>query len=1084
MKHPGVIIAVMGTVYFVLAVPPAAASDWPMWRNDAARSAASADELPEMLHLQWSRPLPAITPAWPNEPRLHFDEAHEPIVAGQLVLFGSPVDGSVTAYETATGDQRWKFFTEGPVRFAPVAWEDKVYVGSDDGYMYCLRAADGEPLWKVRGAPADRPERRHLGNARLISFWPVRGGPVLADGTLYFGAGVWPTMGVFVVAVDARTGETVWRNDRLDLIDDVRLDHNVLQESGLSPQGYLVVQGDLLLVPNGRSMPAGLDRKSGELRFYVQGYRNGDCRVVAAGPYALVGETGAIDLSTGREVGSRWLAAGDDAPNAFDPNRFHLFEGPIHPYKEFPGCSWQSVVCGSVTYGLHNGTFYAYDLDGAEVSEYESKGHGGRILKPWRWVAPLVWKLAGPDAAQKPAGAALIRAGNRLYGSVGRTLTAVELPGPNDAAPSIAWQLPMDVPAVRLIAGDGRLFVVGSDGRLECYGGQPKPEMTVHDIPQPTPPEEVQSEWTARVANLLRQTGIAEGYCLVLGVPSSGLVDALLAQSQLKVIAVDPDRDLVGRLRETLAARGLYGERAEVFVGNPWTFPFPPYLASLMVVPEAPDANGNDRLPVEQIFDVLRPYGGTACFLGSDGWLDSRRQQFAAADLEGAEVHRKGELVLLTRAGPLAGAAKWTHESADAARSYFSREQRVQAPLGLLWYGDGPDHGFWKRKDYGTGVKPQVVGGRVFAFQVSTRTLQAYDVYTGRLLWKEPVDPFARCASLNDGIYVAGGDRVRVLDPATGAEKAAWPLEMEPGETPFVADIRVGEDLIVVAAAPQKVRVIEEGLWDSTMLIALDRASGKTLWRRKAQDRFNNHAIALGGGIVFCIDSVSPIESAQANRRGEMPETLPSTVLALDARTGQVRWSTVKEHPYRTYGLGSWLGMRGNDDWLAYCEASGLLLAGKHGRAFAFQAAGGEQVWEAPIGGHPWILCGETFLTQQGASFEVRTGEKVGDPVTLRGGGCNYAVAAENLIFVRDQSASYVDVATGEKQRLYAARSGCSNSLIAADGVLSVPNFSVGCICNYPVQTAFALVSMPEAAAWHHDTPIPQALDPRQAEAR
>jgi hypothetical protein len=85
---------------------------------------------------------------------------------------------------------------------------------------------------------------------------------------------------------------------------------------------------------------------------------------------------------------------------------------------------------------------------------------------------------------------------------------------------------------------------------------------------------------------------------------------------------------------------------------------------------------------------------------------------------------------------------------------------------------------------------------------------------------------------------------------------------------------------------------------------------------------------------------------------------------------------------------------------------------------------------------------------------------------------------------VRDQSASYVDVATGEKQRLYAARSGCSNSLIAADGVLSVPNFSVGCICNYPVQTAFALVSMPEAAAWHHDTPIPQALDPRQAEAR
>jgi hypothetical protein len=31
----------------------------------------------------------------------------------------------------------------------------------------------------------------------------------------------------------------------------------------------------------------------------------------------------------------------------------------------------------------------------------------------------------------------------------------------------------------------------------------------------------------------------------------------------------------------------------------------------------------------------------------------------------------------------------------------------VKLPLGVLWYGDGPDYGFWKEKDYGTGVKPQ-----------------------------------------------------------------------------------------------------------------------------------------------------------------------------------------------------------------------------------------------------------------------------------------------------------------------------------------------------------------------------------------
>ena len=37
---------------------------------------------------------------------------------------------------------------------------------------------------------------------------------------------------------------------------------------------------------------------------------------------------------------------------------------------------------------------------------------------------------------------------------------------------------------------------------------------------------------------------------------------------------------------------------------------------------------------------------------------------------------------------------------------------------------------------------------------------------------------------------------------------------------------------------------------------------------------------------------------------------------------------------------------------------------------------------------------------------------------------------------------------------------------LAADGVLCVPNFAVGCVCNYPNQTAFTLVHMPASASW------------------
>src|SRR5262249_30985004 len=126
------------------------------------------------------------------------------------LFVGSSRTDSVTAVDTQTGEDRWRFFANGPVRFAPAVWDNRVYITSDDGYLYCVDAGDGELQWKFRGGPS---ERQVLGNERLISTWPARGGPVVADGIVYFAAGIWPFMGVFVHALDARTGQVVWTND-------------------------------------------------------------------------------------------------------------------------------------------------------------------------------------------------------------------------------------------------------------------------------------------------------------------------------------------------------------------------------------------------------------------------------------------------------------------------------------------------------------------------------------------------------------------------------------------------------------------------------------------------------------------------------------------------------------------------------------------------------------------------------------------------------------------------------------------------------------------------------------------------------
>src|SRR5207253_2459499 len=73
-----------------------------------------------------------------------------------------------------------------------------------------LPAESGKLLWKFRGGPSDR---KILGNERLISTWPARGAPVIADGKVYFAASIWPFMGIFIHALDARTGEPIWTND-------------------------------------------------------------------------------------------------------------------------------------------------------------------------------------------------------------------------------------------------------------------------------------------------------------------------------------------------------------------------------------------------------------------------------------------------------------------------------------------------------------------------------------------------------------------------------------------------------------------------------------------------------------------------------------------------------------------------------------------------------------------------------------------------------------------------------------------------------------------------------------------------------
>ncbi len=149
-------IATATTFLLALALASAAsAADWPMYCADANRSAYTSEPLPTSLREVWSyAPRHAPAPAWPRSERMTFDWAPQPVCARGLVLLGDSADGKVRALDLVSGRIRWKFFTAGPVRFAPAVWKDTAFVASDDGFLYALSVADGSLRWRFQAAPA------------------------------------------------------------------------------------------------------------------------------------------------------------------------------------------------------------------------------------------------------------------------------------------------------------------------------------------------------------------------------------------------------------------------------------------------------------------------------------------------------------------------------------------------------------------------------------------------------------------------------------------------------------------------------------------------------------------------------------------------------------------------------------------------------------------------------------------------------------------------------------------------------------------------------------------------------------------
>jgi outer membrane protein assembly factor BamB len=219
-----------------------AAGDWPTYRADNRRTAASAVDIPAK-----------ITQAWRYKPPAPIDAA-APVTAGGLV-FASGSDGVIRALRAASGEVQWTAYTGGPITYPPSVEQGRLVVGSGDGWVYAFEAASGRPLWRFRAAPA---ERKIPVYGKLASTWPVASGALVENGGVYAAAGIASYDGTHVYALDAATGRIRWQNNtsgRLAGEDKV---------TGVSVQGHLLMHENRLYLAGGNVVsPAVYDPRDG-----------------------------------------------------------------------------------------------------------------------------------------------------------------------------------------------------------------------------------------------------------------------------------------------------------------------------------------------------------------------------------------------------------------------------------------------------------------------------------------------------------------------------------------------------------------------------------------------------------------------------------------------------------------------------------------------------------------------------------------------------------------------------------------------------------------------------------------------------
>ena len=582
---------------------------------------------------------------------------------------------------------------------------------------------------------------------------------------------------------------------------------------------------------------------------------------------------------------------------------------------------------------------------------------------------------------------------------------------------------------------------------------------------------------------IIAESGIRQGYALVLGSAEGRLAYELARQTDLQVVVVEPDAEKAQAARRALTQAGLYGVRASVHQGSVSELPYGPYFANLIV---SGSLLIDGKLPgkdASELMRVLRPAGGVVMLGQLKGSLTQAdfKEWFKRGGANCTVSAEAGQLWAKVELGKLEGAGDWTHQYGSPDNTTNSRDDLVRGEMGILWWGEPgprpmPDRG-------GRNPAPLAANGRMFI--QGDRVLFGVDAYNGTVLWtffspemrrsNMPRDG-SNMVATDDTLFVTIGGVCIALDAQTGQRRAAvhagkgrdwgW-LSASKGQL-LSATVKKGSSYKADSGewydgvgAGDVQRVVSDAL------LSHNPATGKEQWAYRGGAVMNS-TLTIAEDTIYFVESRNPDVAKSATSRVAPAQLTVQHLVALDRATGRKLWekpvdfSKCENMLYLVHALGT-LVATGSDrnkvyHTYAYDVSSPALRFGE-GKAEV------PQLWNKSRkaakdhhGGHLQhpLVVGETYYSDS-IAYDLRKGTEVRTDLPARR-GCGNMAASNHSMFYRAHFHGIWDIEANKKSQLQGIRSGCWLGIIPAQGLMLAPESSSGCSCTHSIQTSAAWI--------------------------